>query len=443
VLGRIASTVAALVLAFAGCKPSGCGESSSAAEPPDAAPPIASAGKADAGPTDPIVNLVYTTPAVGAVSSKVDNPKDFPEHLIDGKPETAWNGKTGDLVGGWIAFRVPADAHVSAISMSAGFDKRSKAGDDLFSQNHRIARVRVSRNGAALKEVSFNLGKRTPQDIKVDVAGGDFKIEVLEVAPGTKAEWRELTVSELAVWGTRGATRLTETHLPSVRVGSLDPVDAGADAGTPLGTKPMRGPFASLATFCAGHEAEWKPRFAAEKDDYPGFIEGPYCAVHDEAVLTEKAPARILEVRLVGLTTHDARNDHVAIKTRRGWFLTPVIVATEELRNPGCAGGCSDQAPEFRFSAAAPSMPLVVTQRQTCWSNPWPGASDGYQDDPGSRHFQRTADVCTVADDGTPSCKSFTTGTANRPYLPVDTFDEKWDDTKNEKVLPSGELVFE
>ena len=313
--------------------------------------------KADAGPADPIVNLLYTTPAVVAVSSKVDNPKDFPEHLIDGKPETAWNGKTGDLVGGWIAFRVPADAHVNVISMSAGFDKRSKAGDDLFSQNHRIARVRVSRNGAALKEVSFNLGKRTPQDIKVDVAGGDFKIEVLEVAPGTKAEWRELTVSELAVWGTRGATRLEGTHLPSVRVGSLDPVDAGADAAAPLGTKPMRGPLASLAAFCASYDGEWKPRFAAEKDDYPGFIEGPYCTVSDEALLSDKPPARILDVRTVGLTTHDARHQHVAIKTRRGWFITAVIVSTEELRNPGCAGGCTDEAPEFRFSAATSRMP--------------------------------------------------------------------------------------
>ncbi|MDB4995463.1 MAG: hypothetical protein JWM74_2895 [Myxococcaceae bacterium] len=443
-MGRIASTVALLVLASAGCKASGCGESSSTSEPAEAAAPIASGAKADAGPVDPIVNLLYTTPAVVAVSSKVDNPKDFPEHLIDGKPETAWNGKTGDLVGGWIAFRVPQDAHVNVIAMSAGFDKRSKTGDDLFSQNHRIARVRVSRNGAALKEVSFNLGKRTPQDIKVDAAGGDFKIEVLEVAPGTKAEWRELTVSELAVWGTRGATRLEGTHLPSVRVGGLDAVDAGADAGAaPASGKPTRGPFASLAAFCASHEAEWKPRFAAEKDDYPGFIEGPYCTVSGEALLSEKAPARILEARVVVLTTHDARNQHVAIKTRRGWFITPAIVGTEELRNPGCAGGCSDQPAEVRLSAATPRMPLVVTHRETCWSNPWPGASDGYEDDPGSRHFQRTADVCTVADDGTPSCRSFTTGTATRPYLPADTFDEKWNDTKAEKVLHSGELVFE
>jgi hypothetical protein len=444
-LRHLASTLAALLVASAGCKSSGCSDSTSTDEPPEAAAPIASATpKADAGPAEPIVNLLYTTPAVVAVSSKVDNPKDFPEHLIDGKPETAWNGKTGDLVGGWIAFRVPRDAHVTALAMSAGFDKKSKGGDDLFSQNHRIAKVRILRDGAPIKEVSFNLGKRTPQDVKLDVAGGDFKIEVLEVAPGTKTEWRELTVSELAVWGTRGATRLAETHLPSVRVGSLDAADAGADAGAPPGTKPVRGPFPSLAAFCASHEADWKPRFAAEKDEYPGFIEGPYCTIDEAALISEKPPARLLEARAVHLATHSSRDAHVALKTRRGWFVTQVVVATEELRNPGCAGGCSEQPPEVRFSAATPSMPLVITQRHECWSNPWPGAADGDGDLPGSRHFVRTADVCTVQGDGTPSCRSFAIGTADRPYLPSDApFDDKWDDAKTERVLPSGELVFE
>nr|MCU0685220.1 hypothetical protein [Polyangiaceae bacterium] len=63
---------------------------------------------------------------------------DFPEHLIDGKPETAWNGKTGDLVGGWVAFRLPSGVRVRRIELSAGFDKVSSAGD-LFTI--RVARI--------------------------------------------------------------------------------------------------------------------------------------------------------------------------------------------------------------------------------------------------------------------------------------------------------------
>ncbi len=47
-------------------------------------------------------DLLHTTDARLAVSSKVDNPHDFPEHIADGRLETAWNGKTNDLVGGWL-----------------------------------------------------------------------------------------------------------------------------------------------------------------------------------------------------------------------------------------------------------------------------------------------------------------------------------------------------
>ena len=35
-------------------------------------------------PPDPIVDLLHTVDATVAVSSKVDNPRDFPEHLVDG-----------------------------------------------------------------------------------------------------------------------------------------------------------------------------------------------------------------------------------------------------------------------------------------------------------------------------------------------------------------------
>src|SRR5687767_2662524 len=50
-------------------------------------------------------NLLVTTAAEVTVSSRVDNPRDFPEHLVDGKHETAWNGKTGDL-SAWIEVKL-------------------------------------------------------------------------------------------------------------------------------------------------------------------------------------------------------------------------------------------------------------------------------------------------------------------------------------------------
>ncbi len=79
------------------------------------------------------------------------NRKDFPEHLVDGKAETAWNSKTGDL-NGFIAFRAPAATRVKRIELTAGFDKVSPTAGDLFTKNHRITNVRLTREGKLVKE---------------------------------------------------------------------------------------------------------------------------------------------------------------------------------------------------------------------------------------------------------------------------------------------------
>ncbi len=184
-----------------------------------------------AAPATAFVDLLYATNAVVAVSSVVDNPRDLPEHLIDRVEETAWNGKTGDLVGAWIAFRVPSDSHVDYVTMSSGFDKQGKT-EDLFLANHRITKVRISRNGTLLKEADLSPTVRLPQRIDIAEAGGDFKIEVVAVQPGTHAGWKEITVSELAVFGTPGAHPRAKKGPPLVHVGSLDLHETAFDADT-------------------------------------------------------------------------------------------------------------------------------------------------------------------------------------------------------------------
>jgi hypothetical protein len=90
---------------------------------------IAMAGTARAD-----VNLLVSAPTTVAVSSTVDNAKIVPAHLVDGKLDTAWNSRTGDLVGAWVAVRVPKEAHVTSIKLTAGFVKSDKTGD-LFAMN--------------------------------------------------------------------------------------------------------------------------------------------------------------------------------------------------------------------------------------------------------------------------------------------------------------------
>lgn len=222
-------------------------EASSA--PPRAAPPERDSGAAApfARPKAVPANLLQTVPSKLAVSSTVDNPRDFPEHLIDGQPETAWNGKSGDLAGAWIAFRVPADAHVDHVEMNVGFDKKS--GDvDLFTANHRIKRVKVRRGAKVIGEVTLDVENRGLQKIPVDADGGpDFKIEIVETVPGTKPEWRELVVSELVVVGRPGKTRRPAGEPLRVSVADLD---------ARLSTMPFfehteSNVYASVEAFCA------------------------------------------------------------------------------------------------------------------------------------------------------------------------------------------------
>lgn len=178
---------------------------------------LGSAAQARAG--DPI-DLLRTAGASVAVSSTVDNPQIRPEHLVDGKPGTAWNSSTGDLVGAWIAVRLPASAQVTEIRMTAGFTVRDKRGD-LFTMNPRIRKVRVWRGSTQLGEHVLDIESRELQSIPLRAAGGDFRIEIVEIVPGTKPSWREISVSELQIWGTPGDATSAAAR-PVVHVGALD-----------------------------------------------------------------------------------------------------------------------------------------------------------------------------------------------------------------------------
>ena len=57
-------------------------------------------------PPTPAVELLHLAGAKVAVSSTVANAKLPPTALVDGDLKTAWNSRTGDLRGAWIAIRV-------------------------------------------------------------------------------------------------------------------------------------------------------------------------------------------------------------------------------------------------------------------------------------------------------------------------------------------------
>jgi hypothetical protein len=191
-----------------------------AAQASDPAPGPAPAAPPDAAAAAQPVELLHAVPSTVAVSSTVDNAAILPEHLVDRDLETAWNSRTGDT-GAWIAVRVPREVHVDRIRMSAGFTHQDPKGD-LFTMNQRIQQVRVSRAGTVILEQRLDPGSRNLQELPIDAAGGDFRIEVTELIPGTEASWREVCVSELEVWGTLPASMTPVPQQPTVRVGSLE-----------------------------------------------------------------------------------------------------------------------------------------------------------------------------------------------------------------------------
>lgn len=239
------------VSAFAfSCLCAGCGSSEPAQAPPSRAEPAPSTTTDPAPPTttepappttepaqsvatspaepapppavpadDAPVDLLHAVPTAVAVSSAYRDDVEQVSRLFDGDLETAWNSRPGDLAGAWIAFRLPDGASVTSIGLTAGFTKVTERAD-LFTGNHRIARVRVTRAGETLVEHALDVGSREVQSIPVEGGGGDYRIEIVEVAPGTREGWRETCVSELRVMG-RAPDARPDRYRPLAAIGEL------------------------------------------------------------------------------------------------------------------------------------------------------------------------------------------------------------------------------
>lgn len=169
----------------------------------------------------PVVDLLTVVPTTVAVSSTVQNSRIRPEHLVDGDRTTAWNSRTGDLVGAWIAIRLPPDAAVTSIKLTVGFTNQDPKLGDLFTENPRIAKIRITHDKNVV-EKQLDVDDRGLQEIAFGGGGGDYKIEILDVKLGTKQNWREICVSELEVWGTTPAPPPAKRVRPVVQLGSLD-----------------------------------------------------------------------------------------------------------------------------------------------------------------------------------------------------------------------------
>ncbi len=154
----------------------------------------------DTRPAAPVeIDLLHHTPTTVSVSSTLANLQRGPDKLTDGDATTSWNSFPGDRVGASIEVQLPSGARVTGLAMTVGNTSREGVRN-LFLQNHRVKRVRVSRDGRDLGEFELDVDDRALQRIPVRGPAGKWRIEIVETERGI-LRWDEVTISELRVFG--------------------------------------------------------------------------------------------------------------------------------------------------------------------------------------------------------------------------------------------------
>lgn len=197
-------------------------------------------------------NLTDEDGTVIAVSSTSASAEHRATDLIDDSDNSSWHSRANDLVGAWIAFRVPPTTVVDSVELVVG---DVGPGARRFVAHPRVKRVHVTRLAPKADLGSFDLDveQREPQAIVLNQPGGDFRITVTDVVPGTDTSATELVIPDLAIWGTSVPHKGRKLPASVVKVGSLD--------GKPLPTIQEidvneLAQVDSIASFCAAAAAD-------------------------------------------------------------------------------------------------------------------------------------------------------------------------------------------
>lgn len=413
-LGVAACTIAIAGGVTLGCRRDKSAPASVAGGPRASMSTSTSAAPPPVAPPKPIVvELLHSTPSMVAVSSSVKNQFDRPEGLVDGSLKTAWNSRPGDLKGAWIAFRVPEAVRIKAIKMTSGFVHRS-GKDDLFAMNHRVRRVRIRNDTTVFglggaggvdgqpdgrpktpsfsEERALDPESRELQTLDVDLPGGDYVVEVLDVVAGSKKAWREVAISEFQVWGTPPLPRSTLPQEPIVRVASAHTLTMSA----------AEGPFESIEAYCTA--------FLAKVGTGVGGVEPmtPACQLEEP---TPMAGA----FKTVGFVNSNEGGDHtllkIAMETDRGWFVAHLKKFGGA--HPGCGGKFYSETLTSRAFklAGTPSSSLLVATTAVETESGMEVTPDEARDfgltSYRAKSHETTVVFCGMGrKDGTPACSS-------------------------------------
>ena len=373
---------------------------------------------------DPI-NLTASVPTTIATSSTVDNAAIKPEHIADGKLDTAWNSQTGDLTP-HVMIRVPAGSRVTALKLTVGFTKVDKKLGDLFTMNPRIKKVRVTSGGKSA-DFDLDIANRGLQELAIaQLPAGDIDLAVLASEPGTKKTWREISISELEVWGT--TTLATKAQRPAVRLRSLDApvaltkaecakvigaiegkVKATDQVGISAGTTICRidadqGEGTTTVTLqAAAHKGPRALGSSIEITLENGAVTKPVSGDSYDATETvslELVPLRTTEQALSVAEVRKASNEHVSQTTTKTTLYRVGAGGLVELISWESKYGSdaeTNDGTECTGPTITPTAAMPKRLRVTCVEQ----KSDWWNDDPSARGTRETKTVTTYVWDGT------------------------------------------
>ena len=332
----------------------GCGGRTSSETPADPSRPNPIHQTA-AGPTHPhreitpvpVVNLLRAVPTQVVVSSVASPGMSGPSRMVDGRMDTAWNSKTGELAGASVAVQLPAEVEeVTEIRLVPGFI-RNYQGQDLWEANHRIRRVAVSRNGVEVTTHDFDVARREAQAIPVAGHGGGglWRIEILTTEPGSRRDWQEVCVTELEVMGRVETTAASGPHTPAARVATL--------AGN------ANAPRVASERLTRRRTREWQP-FEVYGPMDARLADGTPTDAEVDRLLQGDHVSRIRPLRLVELSSAtDTDRDRVILAL---YYHDPVAEeATQErmARTPGWRRGGDEPCTEAEDEIPCPSVWLA------------------------------------------------------------------------------------
>ncbi|MBN2718919.1 MAG: discoidin domain-containing protein [Deltaproteobacteria bacterium] len=121
-------------------------------------------------------------------------------HAFDGDCGTAWNAKVQPNVVPWVEIEFDVPRHISKISLTPGWERINKKGQDLYMLNLQARKVTVFLDGVELRSQAANLEQRLLEIDRINKDAKKVRLRFDSFWPG--AMYEDAAVSDIMIFGT-------------------------------------------------------------------------------------------------------------------------------------------------------------------------------------------------------------------------------------------------